>query len=202
MRRQDQRLVGAFALAALAALGASAPARAPAWIWNASASVPEGLYRVRPAPPLQVGDLVAAAPPEPLASFLAARRYLPRGAVLVKPVAAMPGQIVCRTGVRIRVGGTPVDEALLRDSRGRRLPAWSGCRTLLPGEVFLMNPTVRDSFDGRYFGPLPASALLGRAVPIWLAPAGRRPATRPAPTPLHPPETQDHDPDRPLHPHR
>ena len=35
------------------------------------------------------------------------------------------------------------------------------------GEVFLMNPGVPDSLDGRYFGPLPASSIIGRAAPVW-----------------------------------
>lgn len=30
----------------------------------------------------------------------------------------------------------------------------------------MLNPNHADSMDGRYFGPLPASTVLGRAVPI------------------------------------
>ncbi|PZQ20169.1 MAG: conjugal transfer protein, partial [Sphingopyxis macrogoltabida] len=30
----------------------------------------------------------------------------------------------------------------------------------------LLNPDHPDSLDGRYFGPLRASAVLGRAIPI------------------------------------
>ncbi len=43
----------------------------------------------------------------------------------------------------------------------------SNSLALQPGEVFLMNPTAPDSLDGRYFGPLPASSIVGRAVPLW-----------------------------------
>lgn len=193
MTRRGQGRLALGALAALTALTASTVQRAPAWVWNASASVPVGLYRLQPVRTLMVGDLVAAAPPEPLASFLAVRRYLPRGAVLMKPVAAVPGQTVCRTGVRLRIGGQPAGEALARDRRGRRLPAWRGCRTLSPGEVFLMNPAVRDSFDGRYFGALPGSTVIGRAKPIWLPAPVSRPNLRdatPAPSiPRHSLET-------------
>ena len=35
------------------------------------------------------------------------------------------------------------------------------------GELFLMNWQVRDSLDGRYFGPLPATAVIGRATPLY-----------------------------------
>ena len=30
-----------------------------------------------------------------------------------------------------------------------------------------MNPTVPDSLDGRYFGALPVSSIVARAVPLW-----------------------------------
>lgn len=180
MSRAPWTLVALGAVAALVA--PSLAHRPPAFIWNASASVPEGLYRLRPAGALRVGELVAATPPEPLASFLAARRYLPRGALLLKPIAALPGQTVCRRGARISVDGARAGETLPRDRRGRPLPTWSGCRVVARGEVFLMNPTVRDSFDGRYFGALPATALVGRAAPVWLWPrpaASRRRAASP-----------------------
>src|SRR3546814_15964061 len=58
------------------------------------------------------------------------------------------------------------------DLLGRPLPRWSGCHTLGPSEVFLMNPTVPDSLDGRYFGPLPTTALVARAEPLWTDEAG------------------------------
>ena len=52
---------------------------APRLLWNASESVPKGLYVVQPARRLIVADLVVAFPPEPIASFLADGGYLPRG---------------------------------------------------------------------------------------------------------------------------
>ncbi|RUV53924.1 S26 family signal peptidase, partial [Mesorhizobium sp. M5C.F.Ca.IN.020.14.1.1] len=44
---------------------------------------------------------------------------------------------------------------------------WQGCRTLAEDEVFLMNWDAADSLDSRYFGPLPASSITARAIPIW-----------------------------------
>jgi conjugative transfer signal peptidase TraF len=136
-------------------------------IWNASASVPVGLYTVVANTPLDVADVVAFVPSEPLASFLAERGYLPDGLSLLKRVLAMPGQLVCRTNLAITVDGAEVGSALARDRAGRDLPAWQGCRRIHSGEVFLMNRQVRDSFDGRYFGPTTTDLLLGAAVPLW-----------------------------------
>jgi type IV secretory pathway protease TraF len=115
----------------------------PKLIWNASASAPIGLYMVRTAADLGVTDLVAVDAPEPLASFLSQREYLPRGVPLMKRIAALPGQTVCRIGRDVSVDTIAMGEALARDRRGRELPVWQGCRTLGASEIFLMNWDVQ-----------------------------------------------------------
>ena len=139
----------------------------PKLIWNASASVPIGLYAVHPAGALSIGELLVVAPPEPLATFLAERRYLPKGVPLLKHVAALPGQTICRAGDAITVDGTVLGVALDRDHLGRPLPTWQGCHVVAAGEVFLMNRRSAASLDGRYFGPLPTTTIVGRADPLW-----------------------------------
>jgi len=139
----------------------------PALVWNATASVPVGLYAIVPADRLEVDDLVAAAAPTALARFLNERGYLPAGMPLLKRVAALPGQRVCCLRGAITVDGIAIGVALEHDRLGRNLPRWSGCRVIAAGELFLMNPQVRDSLDSRYFGPVPAGAVIGRAVPLY-----------------------------------
>ncbi len=102
----------------------------PKLIWNASASAPIGLYTVRTAADLGVTDLVAVDAPEPLTSFLSDRDYLPRGVPLMKRIAALPGQTVCRIGRIVTVDAIAMGEALARDRRGRELPVWQGERNL------------------------------------------------------------------------
>jgi conjugative transfer signal peptidase TraF len=136
-------------------------------LWNASASVPRGLYLLRSPYPLRSNELVVATPPAPLARFLAVRDYLPVGVPLLKHVAALSGQTVCRVAHTVTIDGHAVAFARDRDRRGRSLPVWKGCRTLRAGEVFLLNANVPDSFDGRYFGPVSATAITGRAEPLW-----------------------------------
>jgi conjugative transfer signal peptidase TraF len=133
-------------------------------IWNASASVPTGFYRVGPIRNPVAKDLVIVMPPEPLAIFLADRGYLPRGVPLIKPVLALAGQTVCREDLRIMVDDVYAGAAHSHDRLGRPLPEWHGCRVLRPGELFLMNADVSDSLDGRYFGALPVSSIMGTAV--------------------------------------
>ena len=136
-------------------------------IWNATASAPIGFYSVEPADALDVPELVAVMPPEPLAVFMAERGYIARGVPLLKRVLGLPGQRVCRIGRTITVDGIEMGEALERDSLGRDLPIWQGCRVIGDDQLFLMNWEVRDSLDGRYFGPIPAASVIGRAVPLW-----------------------------------
>lgn len=146
----------------------------PAWqrpdirfIWNATASVPIGLYRIVPATRIDVTDLAVVMPPDELAVFLDERGYLPRGLPLIKRVLALAGAEVCRRGSTIIAYGASYGQARDRDTRGRRLPVWQGCRTLRNGEAFFMNWDSSDSFDSRYFGPLPLSTVVGRAIPVW-----------------------------------
>jgi conjugative transfer signal peptidase TraF len=143
---------------------------APAFIWNASASVPIGLYRLAPAERLNIGDYVVVAPPAPLAAFLAERGYLPLGVSLIKRVLALPGAKVCRQGLTIFAYEHAYGAAREHDRLGRPLPDWQGCRALADDEIFLMNWDAPDSLDGRYFGPLPTSSIVARALPLWTDP--------------------------------
>ncbi len=139
----------------------------PRLIWNASASVPIGLYSVQPVARARVSDLVVVRPPEALSWFLAEGGYLPRGVPLLKRIAALSGQHVCRRGVTVTVDDVPLGDALRRDRRGRPLPVWQGCTTLAADQVFLLNLGRPDSLDGRYFGPIVGDSIIGRASPIW-----------------------------------
>jgi conjugative transfer signal peptidase TraF len=140
----------------------------PRLLWNASASVPIGLYGVEPVGRLAVADLVVASAPAPLATMFAARDYLPLGVPLIKRILALPGQSVCRNGLLITVDGKAMGAALAYDSRGRALPVWQGCRRIARNEIFLMNVDAAASLDGRYFGPIPSSSIVGHALPLWM----------------------------------
>jgi conjugative transfer signal peptidase TraF len=139
--------------------------RRPLLIWNASPSVPVGLYRVTPDPP-RVGDLVVLRLPPDMAALAASRRYLPRSVYLLKPVAAVAGDLVCRFGAQLFVRGRYAADAAFADHDGNPMPVWQGCRTLRAGEVFVLadHPS---SFDSRYFGPLDSTAIVGSAVLLW-----------------------------------
>jgi len=158
-------------LIALGVVSLVTPARLrppPILLWNVSASVPVGLYSLESTDRRYLFELVAVLPPEPLASFLATGNYLPRGVPMLKHILALPGQTVCRDGLVVTIDEVAVGMARERDRSGRALPVWQGCRVVAQDALFLMNLRSADSLDGRYFGPLPLSAVIGRAHPVWV----------------------------------
>ncbi len=160
-------LISATALSVTLTVLPAVAAWSPRLLWNASASVPVGLYRLQPVDHLAIGDLVAVQPPASLSDFLDARGYLPRGVPLHKHVVAPEGALVCRSGDGITVDHRLLGHAHAQDRNGHDLPIWQGCHRLAAGEVFLMNPDAPDSLDGRYFGTLPRTAITARLTPLW-----------------------------------
>lgn len=168
MRSQRRRALGLLFVAALgsglAATIASTPR--PRIVWNASASVPIGLYWVEHEGSIDPGDMVIAWTP-PAARDLASRRlYHPANVPLVKTVAGRAGDRVCAKGRRVFVNGRAVATRQASDSAGRALPSWHGCISLPPGALFLLAGHP-GSFDGRYFGPVAAAHVVGEAHPLW-----------------------------------
>jgi conjugative transfer signal peptidase TraF len=141
------------------------PRTRPAIVWNASSSVPLGLYRVEPGP-IRRGDLVIIRLPPQIAELAHARGYLRKSAYLIKLVLATAGEQVCRLGVHLLVQGVSVAQALPRDKLGRNMPVWQGCHRLAHGEFFVLADDP-DSFDSRYFGVLSERHVVGRAVLLW-----------------------------------
>ena len=166
--RRRPRAVLALTLFGLGLIGLATLARPAPWlVWNASASAPIGLYRVLPGKPIR-GDLVLVRTPSSVRQLAAERSYLPQNIPLVKRIAAAGGDVICAAGDVISVNGRVVAERLARDRLRRPLPAWTGCQTLGPDDVFLLMEDVTGSFDGRYFGSVRRAAIIGRLVPLWV----------------------------------
>lgn len=155
-------MVGATVLAATAL---SHPP--PRLVYNASASAPLGFYLVIAGNAVSRGDLVLAALPDPARRLADERGYLPSGVPVAKRVAGIAGDLACAASGSVVLNGRVAAQTLPADREGRPLPAWRGCRTLAKGEVFLLNDGVSASFDGRYFGPIDRSLIIGRLVPLW-----------------------------------
>ncbi len=156
------------AAGACAALAVSAMVWPPCIIWNASRSVPTGLYGIVSTAPRRDELALIRLPPD-LAGLANRRGYLHGTDYVLKPVAAIAGDTVCRFDYIITVSGRIAALAMRRDGAHRPMPAWSGCHLLRPGELFLLSSPT-DSFDSRYFGPVADTQVIGRAQPLWTFP--------------------------------
>jgi conjugative transfer signal peptidase TraF len=135
-------------------------------VYNASESAPRGWYRVVRPDQLRVGDYVVARLPEAVARLAASRGYLPRSVPALKRIVAVEGQTVCVHNGVVSVDGAPIASTIEVDGKGRTLTAWRHCRRRINGEIFLLNAAAPASFDSRYFGPIDASFVCGRALPM------------------------------------
>lgn len=145
---------------------------------NATASMPRGLWRVQVREPIARGTIVTVCPPDQADIREAAHRgYIPSGGCpggyepLVKPVAAIAGDLVAVTPQGIAVDGKPVAGTgpLAEDEAGRPLhPIPIGAYRVEPGEVWLLSGHDPRSFDSRYFGPVSAANVTGVARPLWV----------------------------------
>jgi conjugative transfer signal peptidase TraF len=134
-------------------------------IWNRSASAPQGLYWLRDAPLTKGHWAVLSARSGP-AKWAAARGYVGENWPLLKQIAGLPGDTICREGTAVSINGQQVAQALLVDRMHRDLPVWEGCIKLAAGEVFLLSPHP-SSLDGRYFGAVHEADILGVAGPLF-----------------------------------
>ncbi|WP_439861800.1 S26 family signal peptidase [Pseudomonas sp. MBLB4136] len=170
MRPSSQRARWPLALAvgSLLALGWAAFATSPPQlVYNSSDSVPIGWYRITATSTLAAGDLLLVHLPPEVMALAAQRGYLPANLPLLKSVAAVAPQQVCVRDSQLGVDGLLVARQLRGDRQGRALPVWRGCRRLMGGELFLLG-SHPESFDSRYFGPVSADTVIGRAQPLWL----------------------------------
>ena len=139
----------------------------PLLLYNPSQSAPLGWYRVEPMEVISRGDLVVSNLPETASKLAIQRRYLASGIPVIKTVRALEGDMVCAVDGVLFINGTPTVRLLSADNRGRALPSpWTACRQLQPNEMLLLSDRTPDSFDGRYFGPVRESDIIGSAV--WM----------------------------------
>ncbi|MGH7096619.1 MAG: conjugative transfer signal peptidase TraF [Stellaceae bacterium] len=146
---------------------------------NTTDSMPRGLWHVSPFPGrIRRGMTVTVCLPKGAAARLAlARNYVSPGpcasgtAPLLKPVAAVAGDVVHVSASGITVNSVPVPNsaALERDAAGRPLrPVSPGTYRVAPGHVWLLSHYNADSWDSRYLGPVSVTDIRGVARPVWV----------------------------------
>ncbi len=159
--------VGAGVLCGLLAAQGLASVSSHTLILNYTASMPLGIYQRVPIHTWRPGMVVVITPSQSDRVLFAARGWLMKKGVLIKPIGALPGDQVCIHHDTVTVNGEVVGPVFAKDSHGLPLPVISGCFVLPRGTVFPLSTYSAHSFDGRYFGPIPMAQVLGEARPVW-----------------------------------
>lgn len=158
------RLATLLAGAALLAGAWSVATVQPLLIYNPSDSVPRGFYvRGHGAP--DVGDFVTVHAARAAPAEAARRGFADPTDRFLKRIAAVAGDRICASGNSVEVIGRRRVMRLRADPSGHAHLLWTGCRTLRPGEVFLLGDSAT-SFDGRYWGPVAVDLIVGPWAPL------------------------------------
>lgn len=134
-------------------------------IWNRTASAPTGLYWLSDEP-FTPGRWVVVSSQSADAKWAQGRGYVGNDWPLLKQIAGVSGDEICRNGRDVLINNEIAAIALSVDSAGRNLPVWDGCVRLESDEFLLLTPHPA-SLDGRYFGPTNQSDLDGVAIPLF-----------------------------------
>lgn len=126
---------------------------------NASHSHPASWFIIVKDRLPQPGELAAWEWPTDL-------HYYP-GAVIVKNVMAVAPARMHTDGRLVWVDQQPIGTALMIGNKKQPLPVsnWEG--SIPDGWIVIGAPNVVDSWDSRYYGPIPPEWVTGTAIPIW-----------------------------------
>ena len=154
------------------------------WLLNlriafTGSACPPGVYRaatLRPGTTPTRGELVLVCLPETRSRFALARDYLARGAgcgdgiePVGKTIGAIAGDTISLAPEYVAVNGQPLPNSAsrARDSRGRNVPHVAfGTYPVADGQVWLFGEADPRSWDSRYFGSIPASAIRAELKPV------------------------------------
>lgn len=132
--------------------------------YQVSASMPKGFYLVRPVSRLYRGEVVLFKPPVAIQRFLIRHHWLPDSGVMMKHIAAMPGDFVCYHHARLITNHQTVLPIMQFYAPSKRLPHYHFCGRLGANQYLLISRRVARSFDGRYFGPTYRDQILSTAT--------------------------------------
>jgi conjugative transfer signal peptidase TraF len=143
---------------------------------NTTTSIPVGLYW-ESAKPAERNDYVIFCPPQaPVFDDAKERGYIGAGfcpggyGYLMKRVLAVKNDRVSVTDVGVRVNEQLLPRSARRvlDGDGRAMPRYHAAPfTLADSEMLVMGDGNSNSFDARYFGPIPRSQIRSVIRPVF-----------------------------------
>lgn len=135
--------------------------------YQASKSMTKGLYLIRPAKSFHRNDIALFRPPIQIRSYMVNAHWIPKNSWMLKKIWGLPGDLVCWEGNYLQINNKKIrllkSEIKKHQYLENYLPTLKGCHELQKDQYLLLSNKVKNSFDGRYFGPTNKSQILGKA---------------------------------------
>lgn len=134
--------------------------------YQVSTSMPMGWYYYRPIQHLQRGQWVSLTAPDFAERYLQQRHLVPHSGILIKAIAAMPGDFVCQQSGQLMINHRVAATLLRQDRFQQAITQRSFCRFLVKDEYVVLGISDPRSYDSRYFGPVNRRQILAEAIPL------------------------------------
>lgn len=135
--------------------------------YQVSSSMPRGLYLTRPIDRLERGNWVILYPPNFATTYLLRYHFIPQSRLLLKSIAAVPGDFVCQQEHRLWINQHAVAVLLDQDVHHQTIAQRHFCQRLSTDEYLVIGLHDPRSYDGRYFGPVPRRNIIAQALPLF-----------------------------------
>ena len=134
--------------------------------YQVSPSMKEGWYLIEPVSQIHRHEVLVFYPPTATRTFLTRQHWLPEDGLMMKYVFGMPGDFVCNQQGMLRVNGQTMGRVMVFYAPHKKLPNLGFCEQLSQNHFLMISLRDPHSFDGRYFGPVSRSAIVGQAIEL------------------------------------
>ena len=131
---------------------------------NMTASIPLGIYYLEEPNEIHRGDTIVFDADDDVMNIAVERGWLKPGMHFIKYVYGISGDIYSIRNGRYIVNGKDEGPVQKYDSRSRALPSFlHDGDYIVPNGYVLVGTPVVNSFDSRYYGPVPLSRVYNKA---------------------------------------
>jgi len=137
-------------------------------VFQITGSMPQGIYLIKPAENINANQFIIFDLPENVKQTIRNRRWVPdRVSMLMKVAIGLPGDNISLNEKGVYVNGVYFGPVKQHDKQGLPLPVINSKFTLQKDQYFAACRSV-NSFDSRYFGPVPKSEIKGVVEPFLI----------------------------------
>lgn len=132
--------------------------------YNKTPSLSIGLYCEVPFERIEKDDLVLLEIPESVKTMVLERKWMEENELLLKKVGAIEGDVFNISDKQLEINNSYIGPVYEVDSQNRPMPVLRGTFEVSPGHILPIATNVSNSFDGRYFGTVPVSAVKAKVI--------------------------------------